>query len=57
MIVLGGGAALSSVLTIPPWFWLRPQEKELKVKIKVIVFRYDPRRRYIEIIISRDQTV
>ncbi|CAG5096454.1 Oidioi.mRNA.OKI2018_I69.XSR.g14624.t1.cds [Oikopleura dioica] len=30
MIVLGGGAALSSLLTIPPWFWLRPQEKELK---------------------------
>merc|ERR1711980_71912 len=30
MIVLGGGLALSSFLTIPPWWFLRPQEKQLK---------------------------
>jgi len=30
MIVLGGGLAVSSVLTIPPWGFLRPQEKQLK---------------------------
>jgi hypothetical protein len=30
MIVLGGGLAISSLLTIPPWWFLRPQEKDLK---------------------------
>merc|ERR1712003_89398 len=30
MIVLGGGLAVSSLLTLPPWWFLRPQEKALK---------------------------
>merc|ERR1711990_1150766 len=30
MIVLGGGLGLSSLLTVLPWGFLRPQEKDLK---------------------------